>query len=322
MLKCKMRVAVLTAAVVLPVASSARAEIWRLGEDESWQSVSAQDKFLVAVAEAKKLVNTGRTDAARKAYQQLKKDFPAVAGPDFEAFVEAEMLYSQGRFAKAYLRYEKLLKDYPDTRLRQAVLDREFAIGTAYLGGQERRVLRVVKLKGDAEGVRIMEKITERTGLDSPLGLKAALAVAQNYRKRRLYEDEYLKWWEISLQYRKGQIARDALLGMAQAKDALYNDHPEHKRALFDAASLRTAKSYYLEFKALYPEDAKKLRIDETLRRIDEQLAEKQLAIGRYYERAGKMEAAGLYYNMVVEDWPGTKAAESAKKLLARNSDA
>ena len=161
-----------------------------------------------------------------------------------------------------------------------------------------------------------MEKITDSSGIQSPLGLRAALAVAQNYHNREMFNDEYLKRWEISLQYKTGQVAKDALLGMAASKHAVYNRHPEEKRAFYDPASLSTARTYYQRFKTIYPEDAKKLEIDAMIKVIDEQLAEKQLTIAKYYHRTGHIQSANLYYDMVLNDYPNTVAAKAASQGL------
>jgi len=323
MLKYRMRLIMLAVTAALTACSTASADIWRLAQDHDWKTLSphGSDKFLLDVANAKKLVNTGQTKAAQKAYDNLKNDFPDIAGPDLNAFIEAEIFYSQGKFTKAYRNYEKLLRDYPQSKLRHAALDRQFAIGTAYLGGRKKQVLRVIKLKGDDEGVRIMEKITDHAGIDSPLGLKAALAVVENYQKRELFNEAYLKWWEISLQWKRGQIAKEALLNMARAKHALYNKHPQQKRPFYDAANLSTARTYYLQFKSRYPKDAREIAVDQTIKQIDEQLAQKQFAIGRYYHKTGHILSANLYYDLVIESWPGTKAAEAAMKLRSRNID-
>lgn len=312
MLKHSIQLAVLLIIVALTAFSTVSADVWRLDSEENWTTISPQDKFLVAVSEVKKLVNTGHTEPARLAYEQLKKDFPELNGPDLNAFIEAELLFSQGLFTKAYRAYEKILRESPQSRLRPAVLDRQFAIGTAYLGGEKKRILKIIDLKGDAEGIRIMEKITDTVGIQSPLGLRAALAIAENYHRRELFGDEYLKWWEISLQYKTGQIAKDALLGMASSKHAIYNKHPEEERAFYDPANLSTAKTYYRQFDSRYPEEAKKLGIEGVIKQIDEQLAEKQLTIARYYHRTGHIQSANLYYDMVLQDYPQTNAAQAA----------
>jgi len=62
----------------------------------------------------------------------------------------------------------------------------------------------------------------------------------------------------------------------------------------------------------------KKIGVDGILGEIDEQIAYKQLSIGRYYEKTGNKQSANLYYDMVVSDWPDAKAAEEAKEMLAK----
>ena len=313
---------IVLAAIVLSTFTLLQADTWRLGPQQDWQSLSAdqKDKYLLAAAETKKLVNAGQTGAARRAFDKLKKDFPEIAGPDLDVFIEAEILFCQGKFTKAVSTYDKLLTDYHESQLREAAFDRQFAIGTAFLGGQKIQVLRLFKIKGYDEGVKIMERITEQAGIDSPIGIKAALAVAKSYEKREMFDEAYLKWWEISLQWETGETGRDALLGMARCKHAAYNKYPEHKRPRYDVSGLKTAKTCYEKFRLIYPQDAEKIGVTLTLKQIDEQLAYKQLSIGQYYQRTGSKQSANLYYQMLTGDnnWQGTQAAEIAKQLLTQ----
>lgn len=315
----------LTIVTVLTVSTPLRSDTWRLeqGQDLKLLSSEQNGKFLLAVAETKKLVNAGQTRAARTAFDKLKKDFPEIAGPDLDLFIEAEMFFCEGKYTKAVHTYDKLLTDHPESRLREAALDREFAIGTAFLSGQKRKFLRLFSIKGYAEGVKIMEKVIERAGIDSPLGLKAALAAAKHYEEREQFDEAYLKWWEISLQWETGQLGRDALLGMARCKHAAYIQCPENKRPAFDISGLKTAKTYYEKFKLIYPQDAERMDVNKALKQIDEQLANKQLSTARYYQRTGHTQAANLYYQMLASDtnWQGTQAAQTAKQLLTQSTD-
>jgi outer membrane protein assembly factor BamD len=188
------------------------------------------------------------------------------------------------------------------------------------LGGQKKKVFRIIKLKGYAEGVRIMEKITDRAGLDSQMGLNASIAVAEHYERKKEFNSAYLKWWEISSQYQTGKTGRDALFNMARCKHAAYNKQPEHKRSFYDSSSLSIAKSCYERFKLLYPGDPEQKNVETKLIEINEQLAYKQFSIGQYYYRTGNKKSANLYFNMVISDWPDTEAAEMAKEILAGNS--
>jgi outer membrane protein assembly factor BamD (BamD/ComL family) len=321
MLGYRKRFIVLAVVFVLSVLSTASENTWRLDKDQDWKAVSAEDndKLLLAVAETKKLVNTGQTKAARAAFDALKEDFPEITGPDLNMFIKAEMLFCQGKLSRAARNYDKLLTDYPRSDLREAALDRQFTIAKAYLAGRKKTVLGFIKLKGYSEGIRIMEKITDRVGLDTQMGINASFAVAENYEERKKFNEAYLKWWEISLEWETGPVGKEALLGMARCKHAVYNRQPEHKRQFYDASSLSTARSCYLKFKLLYPEEAKEIGVDEILNEIDEQLAYKQFSIGQYYQSVGDRQSANLYYDMVVNDWPDSNSAEMAKEMLGKN---
>ena len=313
----------LAAGILLTASSTAPADTWHLVDGKVWKEVSGDpnSQLQLAMAEAKSFVNTSQPEEAREAFDAIKEKFPEIAGADFDIYVKAELYYCKGRFIRAVRSYDKLLTDHPKSTLCQPALEREFAIATAYLGGKKKVVLGFIQLSGYSEGVRIMEKITDRVGLDSQLGIDAALAVARSYEERELYNEAYLKWWEISLEWQTGQVGKDALLGMARCKHASYNKEPEHKQPLYDASRLSTAKSCYERLRLLYPAEAKEIGVDQTLREIDEQLARKQLTIGRYYQKVGNKQAANLYYDMVVSDWPGTEAAETAKELRTEDRD-
>ena len=313
MLKYKMRFIMLAAAAGVLASSVFSAETWRLNEEGQWKAVSAksEDKYLLAVAEIKKLVNMGETSAVGQAIDKLKKDFPEIAGPclDMDAFVKAEMLFCEGKFTRAVRGYDKFLEEFPTSELYEAAMDRQFAIATAFLGGQKKRVLGVFKMSRYAEGIKIMERISDQAG-DAPIGVKAAIAVAQSYEKQGKFAEAYHKWSEVSSRWPTGQIGKDALLSMARCKHAAY------KGPKYNASDLISAKSYYENFKLRYPEDAREIDVDKILKQIDEQLAYKEFSAGEYYQKTGDKQSANLYYQMVVDNWPESTAAKMAKEKM------
>ncbi len=294
------------------------AQIQKLPNGTDRQSVAAdpQQRFLQAVDELKELTRDGDAGDVKDALARIKDDFPQHAGPDLELFAMGELEFWNDRYAKAMVKYEKLMKDHPTSEFAAATMDREFEIATAYLAGRKKSVLGLFHIRGYAEGVEIMEKISDRTGLDEPnsIGLKAAIAVAEHYEAREKYIEAYLKWSEIASYWEMGPIGKKAILRMAEDNFAAYNKPPEKRQPLLDASKLTTAKTYYERFGLRYPEDAAKHDIPAKLKRIDEQMAYKQYTIGRYYQRTKRLEAANLYYDMVTENWPETEAARMAKE--------
>jgi outer membrane protein assembly factor BamD (BamD/ComL family) len=313
MQKYKVQFVMLIAAAGLLAQPSAGlgAETWRLNEQGQWKATSAEDKYLLAVAEIKKLVNMGETSAVGQAIDKLKKDFPETAGPclDMDAFIKAEMLFCEGKFTRAVRSYDKFLEEFPTSELYEAAMDRQFAIATGFLGGQKKRVLGVFMMSRYAEGIKIMERISDQAG-DAPIAKRAAVAVAQSYEKRGKFAEAYHKWSEISSRWPTGQIGKDALLSMARCKHAAY------KGPKFDVSNLISAKSYYENFKLRYPEDAREIDADKILKQIDEQLAYKEFSTGEYYQKTGDKQSANLYYQMVVDNWPESTAAKMAKDKM------
>ena len=292
---------------------------WRLEKGGEWSAVvdseSEQGRYLLAVAEFKKLVSAGESEAAAEVLAKLKADFEDVIGPDFDAFVEAEMLFARGKFDKAVKSYDRFLDTYAESELYESALERQFQIGTAYLGGQKRKILKLFKVRAYGEGVRIMERIADRAG-HRPIAKRALVAAARSYEKRGKFIAGYEKWSEISSLWSTGDVAREALLGMARCM------HASYRGPRYDAAGLASARDYYQRFKLEYSTPAEEigLAVDEILAFIDEQIAYKQYEIGRYYDKTGSRLAANLYYQHVREDWPGSTAARFVSQAEERGS--
>jgi outer membrane protein assembly factor BamD (BamD/ComL family) len=291
------------------------AETWHLKKEAGWQPVS-QDEHPgtpgLAAARFKKLVGEGDAEAAREALAALKAGFPDISPPGFDAFTEAEMLFAAGKFDRACRKYDKFLDKYPQSELWDAALERQFQIGTAYLAGYRRVLLKVFKMRAYGEGIKIMDKIAERAG-DSSVALRALTAAARSYEARGKFIEAYHKWSELSSLWPTGEVGQEALLGKASCMHAAYGG-PK-----YDAGPLLSARQYYQEFKLRYPQQAQQLGVDTILAQIEEQIAYKQYMTGRYYARTGSVLAANLYYRQVEDDWPNSTAARFARETKARS---
>lgn len=294
------------------------------------QGQDSRDKSLMTVARIGEFVDTGQCKEIQRAFNQLKADFPEIAGPnlnDLDLFIEAELLRCKGDFVKAGSSYGRFMDQFPDSKFYALALERQFRIATAFLAGRKRPILGIFKIRGYAEGVRIMESITYRLSLRDPegIGTKAAVAVAQSYQDRKLFDEAYHRWAEIHDQHRTNTLGRQALLNMAQCSQALYRGHQYDTsdligRPLNPESYYNSSKSCYLKFKQQYPEDSDEFQIERKLNEIDERLALKQFEIGRYYQERGNMLSANLYYKMVLNRWPQTNIAAMARQMFMSSS--
>ncbi len=295
---------------LIVTASAVSQQTYVVEDDLDIRALSeSQDRYLLAVANMKQWVQQGRPKELETAITQFKQDFPQADTEQMEEFFQAERLYANGKLRHAFDKYEEFLDAYPKTRLYDAVLSRQFDIAGEYLRGRKYNVLAFIPVKGYSEGERMMEKIIDRAG-DAPIAQKAAIQVAKMFEKRKKYDQAYDQWSMIYTRWPTGETGKTALLKMAQTKHTLYNG-PK-----FTDAPLISAKSYYREYAEKYPQEAKELGIESTLEEIEQQLAYKQYAVGCYYKRTGSLQAAALYFQMILDQWPDSVAAELAKEKM------
>lgn len=301
-------------AVFLP--GSAWADILLLKDGVKWQNVSdtPEGRYLMAVAKFKQLISSGQIESAIAELAILKQTHPEIKGEDFDLFIEAELLFAQSKWIKAARKYDDFSRKFPESWLKDTAMERQFSIAQAFLNGQKRRVLKVLKMSAFDEGEKIMRSIAERED-KSPIAYRALVALARGYARRGEFLDASGVWTEIFLTWGTGARGRRAHLEMAQTL------HSAYEGADYDHLSLVEAERKYREFKTHYPQLVEDYEIDKKLKIIREQLAYKQYSIGEYYDRTGSREAAELYYKKVLKEWSDTDAAEmSQARMLAWNS--
>lgn len=332
--KYKIRALIVLAVMLLlsvcPLLRAENQSLEKKGDSGSFPQQN-QDDYQLSVTQIQELVDTGQCKEAINAFEKLKTDFPEITTPDsndLDLFIEAEILRCEGKLAKAARRYGNLLDRIPaESRFYQAALDRQFGIATAFLAGAKKPVFGIFKIKGYAEGVRIMEDISYRLTLDDPygMGLKAEIAVAKSYQERKKYDEAFYRWAQIRDRHKNENLGKEALLAMAQCKLGMYkgpdyDDSDLIGRPLNPSSFYDSARGCYNEFKLRHPQDTEEFNIEQKIQDVDEKLAYKQFKIGQYYQETGNNLSANLYFQMVVNRWPQTVTAQIAEQMLIQNT--
>ncbi|MEN6384283.1 MAG: outer membrane protein assembly factor BamD [Phycisphaerales bacterium] len=286
-------------------------ETWRLGSNQQWQKVADtnESSFANIASEAKQYVSNGKTTNAKKSYENLQKQFPEIAGEDYNDYVKAELLYSKRKFPEAAKAYQDFIDKYPDSALRESAIERQFQIGSAFLNGQRRRVLLVFNLHAYEEGTEIMNKIADTTG-DAPIAKRAIQTLAQSNEKRGAYEEAYKAWADASTRWPTGEMGKESLLGMARSLEK------DYRGSTFDSKVLESSKSYYSQYIERYPDLVEQMGLSNKIEKLDIQMAEKELAVAQYYERTENYNAAHIYYEKIKDQWPQSSAAKISENKL------
>jgi len=288
------------------------AETYRLSGEKGWQNVAddPESEYLLAISQIKQQLLIGTDADVVDALEALKKDFPEMTGTEVDAYIEAEKLYAKADMYKAATAYKKFIDAWPDSILQPAAMERLYSIATAYLQGQKRVFIKILKLPAFDTGVDLMYDVADRAG-SSPMGLRALTTLAESQERKKLFMDAFGTWQQIADQWPTGKTRQTATLRMAQALHASYDG------VQYDDSLIEKARAYFQDYNNQYPQDAARLEVPETINLINEQLAYKQYETGFYYERTGKSDVASQYYHKVLKDWPDSKAAAMAQARMA-----
>jgi outer membrane protein assembly factor BamD (BamD/ComL family) len=286
-------------------------ETFHLDKNQKWQPVGNDEtsRYLLEISKLKQLIGIGDTAGAQQQLAKIKREFALTGGSELDAFMKADLLYSEGKFTESIPEFNKFMDEHPTSPLYDAAQERVFQMGTALLAGYKVPLLKIFKVKGYDEGIKTMEKLADRAG-DSAIAQQALIAVARHYEGLKKFRQAYDTWAYISSRWPTGDLGKMALLQMARNMESSY------KGPKYDASSLLAARDYYMSYRMRYPDSAAELGIDDILVKIEEQVAYKQLSIGKYYSRTGSKTASSLYYKHVADGWPETVAGEAAKTQI------
>ncbi len=308
--------AVLTATLIFAFTGiGAEPETRRLSRSGKWQKIpdTLQGASMRQISKIKQLIETGQAEAAQKAVAEFRLNYSDLSTYEldaFDAFIEAEIFYAKRKWSKAVRKYDFFLDNWPESTFRPAALNRQFEIAKAFLDGEKRTVLKVLKLSAYEDADKIMHGIENREGEDSPRSKRALVTLAEGYQNQGKFLDAANTWLEIKDLWPAGTIGENALYQMASSHDSAY------KGSKYDSTTLVTATIYYNDYKREYTSSAIEKNVDTKISAIDEKLAEKEYTVGFHYENAENVHAAKLYYDYIIQKWPNSEAAESAKTRL------
>ena len=263
-----------------------------------------------------------------KKYAEAAKHFKTAADrwPDTPLeedalFFLAECQFFTDQYSKALDTYGTLLKKHEYSRYLDKVVAREFAIGRFWeqMDAYEPHWLLTPNFTDNARplfdswgnAIKAYEnvRLSDPTG---PLADHAVMAAADAYFVRGRYEDAAYHYDLVRKEYPKSQhLVNASVLGM-KSKLEMYHG------PMYDGKPLAEANKIAEQSLTQFPDrlGAEKDRIIQAKNQMVEQLAERDWAMGQYYEKRGYYGAARYYYQSVLKNHAQTHFAELAKARL------
>jgi outer membrane protein assembly factor BamD (BamD/ComL family) len=266
----------------------------------------------------------GRYEEASKRYKIAADRWPDSPLQEDALFMLAECYYQLDRYPKASDTYTKLVKKYENSRHLDLIIKRRFAIGRYWERRGKEDPVAAMNFKDktmpfwDSTGntVALYESIRmdDPTG---PLADDATMATANTFFVHGRWEDAAYHYDLMRTEFPQSEFQAQAhLLGM-QAKLRSYQGPHYDAKPLNDAKKL--GHVLQTQFAAQLPNERE--NIQQTMKVIEAQLAERDWSLGEFYHTTRHYYAARYYYNEVVKQYPQSRFADLAKARIEEVKD-
>ena len=267
-----------------------------------------------------------RYDEAAKEFATAADRWPDTPLEEDALFMQAESCFFADRYPQAHETYEQLLKKHTYSRYLDRAVAREFVIGRYWEKFDDRephwpttpnftdRKRPWFDTWGNALKAYEHVRMNDPTG---PLADDSLMAAGNAYFLTGRYEDAAGQYDVLRKEYPKSEHQLKAhLLGM-ESKQLIYQG------PLYDGAPLKDAGEIadhaLVRFSGSLGED--RGRVVEAKNRIVELQADRDLALGQYFDKKHRYGAARIYYQAVIKDFPQTAAALAARQRLDQIKD-
>lgn len=251
----------------------------------------------------------------RQALRETEKFMDFYSGSDLadqNQFLRGEIQERRGRYLQAVNEYQEVVANYPGSDLYQDVIDRQYAIGDRLFAEGLENQEQWFTFFGNRPVRQAIE--VYNTVIDNQPFTPAA---AEAQYKVGLCKFTLGKYTEAAYEYRRviedypgSEWVADASHGLVQCY-RLASLPPSYDQA----PSAQTINAID-RFRAQFPGDERVDDMEETRQKMQERIAQQRLETAGYYEDRRQFESARIYYQIVVDEFGDTEAAETARTWL------
>lgn len=304
---------VLVAAALLVMAAAADAWVWNPATGR-WinEKNLPQPTAELQVEAARSLMEQGEYKKALRETNKFDQYYLDSEWADDNQFLRGEINLRQGDYLEAAHQFQQVITNYPDTDLYDAVIEKQYEIGDRFYElGQKRMEKKWTLFRG-----RPLKKAIDVYSMviDNQPFQEAAAEAQYKIGLCHFTRDEYVEaayeYQRVIEDYASSDWVDDASYGLAMCyyEASLPPD--------YDQTRSRLAIEAIDEFKARFPEDERVENLAEKRQDMRDKIARQRLMTARFYEKRRRFDAARIYYEAVVEQFPDTAAATDAKSWL------
>ncbi|MDD2710371.1 MAG: outer membrane protein assembly factor BamD [Verrucomicrobiae bacterium] len=273
---------------------------WEVEGKESVEETSREQ-----LAKAEKYEKDGKYEEAKDAYGALVKTWPLSPNAAEAQYRYGTMLYKVFEFQISFKEFQKCLEKYPDTEHFEDILKYQYDIGCLFLAGERQKLWKIPTLPSMDKTVEMFEQVI-KNGPYSKVAPAAQLKIGFAREKQHRWDDAVKAYQELIRKYPKSNLADDSQFQIG------YTYYLASKEADYDQTATNRAITAFQDYVTKYPASEKIEQANEYVGKLKAEQARGYLNVARYYDGQKKFEAASVYYNKVIQEYPNTELAKDA----------
>ncbi|MFN7181861.1 MAG: hypothetical protein ACK4NF_04170 [Planctomycetota bacterium] len=222
------------------------------------------------------------------------------------------------KYYRAYSVLKLLTTKYPYSPYLEEIIKLNYEIGFSFLKGAKKEIWGVSILPAKSIGHNLIQTLIDKYPFSKYTRENILKYANFSYSKKKysLAYQYYKKYIEL---YPEDEYSSFAVIRMFQSKE---NETPEGS---YDKTSIEHLES---ELRRLYLDSSRKKMLTDkeykqVKRKVDELKAKADFDVAMYYLKVGKKEAAQIYLESIVDEYPDStyarKAIEELKKINNKN---
>ncbi|MBI2433195.1 MAG: outer membrane protein assembly factor BamD [Candidatus Hydrogenedentes bacterium] len=262
---------------------------------------------------ARSLLVAGEYDKAWRETEKFEQFYSESEFADENQFLRGEIRFAQGRYLDAAKAYQQLIAAHPETDLYDKAIAKQYEIGDAlYARGQEKLKDKwaLYKKRPLKRAIEVYSMVIDNQPF-TPQAAEAQYKVGLCHYAREEYVEAAFEYRRVVEDYSASDWVDEASYGLAMCyyKDSLPPD--------YDQSPSQLAVEAVDTFVERYPNDERVPELQKMRGEMMERMAAHRLQIAQFYEKRREFKSAKIYYQVVVDQFAGTPAAEQAQEWLA-----
>jgi len=257
---------------------------------------------------AKGLYDNKSYEEAKREFKKVLKNYPKSAEAADSQYFLGVIDEEQGGLYEAYKAYQKVIDKYPFSEKIAEINEREYKLGERFMAGEKPKGWGI-SLPVENPAIEIFTKVLENSPF-GPLAAKAQYKLGLVLKSLSMYYEAEEAFNKVLTNYPDSEWATGAKFQLASSRASL------SKSPDYDQGATQEAKEKFEEFVKEHPDVVLSKEAEKNIKDLKEKEAESNYNIARFYEKQKDYQAAGIYYNGIINSNPDSIWAARALERM------